>query len=253
MHLLQLLIDHDNVPFQEVGLRHIFDAWLDSLDGLLRPASGVVLRVRAYGGWFAGVASTDARFSAGELYQETCPSVFLRQQRVIRVTFEFADYLAGYSPQDSSDHVIRITHTVAARGKSILASLRPRKSVSCVEAGCRLRETVHWLKSRQACASPHCPYKFSDFFTRLEQKQVDVHLGVDALLLASRLGPTDYLGVVSDDLDLVPAVVAATLQTGRQDAVFLLRFASGSRNLDDVLVNCGAGIVDVAPTALPGK
>jgi hypothetical protein len=199
-----LFVDHDNVPWQEVGVSQLICCWLSKM--LRTGISGALdVRLRAYGGWFAGNIASDGRYAALGFYQESCPAVLKLGSAFVRITFEFADSLlpAPYSAQGAVP--IRNTYVVRASGQV----LKPRSGPqTCNEADCEIKRMRRWVGRRRACPKNGCPLSFSECYVREEQKQVDVHLAVDLLQTAWLSGNTTHLAVASDDSDLLPALVA---------------------------------------------
>ena len=202
------LLDHENIPFQAVTVADIVEQWLDSRSAPSSTSELVHVLIRAYGGWFEEQRSTRARFLAADFYQTSCPSVFRHGRSLCKLSFEFADFLAPIGGAEHNRPPIRITHSLVTRSSPQVLNLRTPQ-IQCNEDGCQLRVVRQWLRRRRACSKPHCPHAFSDVFMRREQKQVDVHLAVDLMLLAVSQDVDDYLVVVSDHSDLTPALAAA--------------------------------------------
>ena len=231
-----LLLDHDNIEFPRVTVRHLIETWIDADPALHLPGPPVTLRLRAYGGWFAEGVSTDARFRAAEMYTENAPSLFKRGSNFYSLSFEFADTLAAA-------RTTRITHTVARR-RSTPSATSIRAAAPCSETDCEIKATRRWLKHNRACGREACPRAFVDHFERLEQKQVDVHLALDLIALLGL--PDDRIGLVTDDADVMPAVLAATANGTAQNRLTLLRFNSRATYADPHLLANNVRIAIVA-------
>lgn len=162
----------------------------------------VHIDVRAYGGWFTGSVSTSARAQAATRYADVCPSVIRLENTYMKFRFSFADQLL--TPALASPP--KITHTIVVRDRE--QHLAP-KEVVCNESGCELSTLKRWVRKRRACPAQGCPNSFSDAFRRTEQKQVDVHLATDLLLLFTEPRDYDHVIVASDDIDFMPAALAA--------------------------------------------
>ena len=231
-----LLIDHDNAP--ELGVRRLLREWLPAVSQVL-PAGNFDVRVRAYGGWYAGTTPTDARYRAAEFYQQECPALLQLAGRIVRVGFQFADALLI----EPSSAPLRISHTVASRPAADWVSRR-QGGAKCEEADCQVADVRRWISRRRACLRPACPYRFSDCFERLQQKQVDIHLATDLIL--SALSPQrdgTHVAVASDDWDLLPAFLAASAPPSRLLSLSSLRFREDVTYLDSELERLGVNIV----------
>lgn len=202
---LHLLLDHDNIDFDRFPIRHILTEWITSLSAHLVDSRILTVRVRSYGGWFHGATVSESRYSAAQFYQTQMPSAFTVGNHLCRLSFDFADHL--YLGEGDANRV-KVTHTVVERSKpDFLTFRKPRHE--CVHPECTVSQVRKWLRRARACFHPDCPLSFADVFVRLEQKQVDVHLALDLVFIGEVLGDGDHLAVVSDDIDLLPALVAA--------------------------------------------
>jgi hypothetical protein len=240
---LTLLVDHDNVPFSRITIRHIIESWIDDLSGILSPRQNIVAVVRAYGGWYDGVTASESRYRAAEFYQTDCPAAFLYAGRICRITFEFADRLLPCKT-DSADHRVRITHTVASRSAAQMFGRR-MDALACEEVDCELQAVRRWLTKRRACTRAACPQAFADQFHRKEQKQVDVHLAVDVITRAETMVDGEHLALASDDWDMLPALAATTGRLAPRVTVTAIRCSTTSTYLDHDLRQRGIRILAI--------
>ncbi len=232
---LVLLVDHDNVAPEGRDPRHLVVTALGQISSLPQT---VAATLRAYGGWFEEYAASPARYEASAFYQNNCPVVLETNGAFVRIHFEFADSLAASSNADQ----LPITHTVGLRRTA--GRISPRQSAaSCALDGCELRLVRKWFRRKAACTAVSCPLTFGDVFERREQKQVDVHLTADLMFYAARLASPTAIAVVSDDLDIVPAILTAAVSNpGR--VLIHLRSPSRSRMYnDDLLRRFGVRVV----------
>jgi uncharacterized LabA/DUF88 family protein len=230
-----LLLDHDNIPWHEIDISQLIRCWLFRvMDG--SPAGVLDVRLRAYGGWFAGNVASARRFDALTFYQKSCPAVIKLGPAFVRIAFEFADSLLlgtfGVVP-------IRNTYVTRASGQV----LKPRAGVqTCGETDCEIKRMRRWVGRRRACPKTECPLSFSDCYVREEQKQVDVHLAVDLMQTAWASTRPTHLAVASDDSDFLPALLAAG-RTVRQGSVSHLRANLRSTYLDPELDAAGVHLI----------
>ena len=233
------LIDHANVPYDNVSVSDIVRSWIDTWNDSL--AGTIYVRLRAYGGWFEGSAASAGRFRAAEFYQQAAPMLLSHSTRLIRLSFEFADKLLVNNAADYDTSAPFITHTVAFRNSPMYIQ-RHASAPPCTASNCQLAGVKKWIKKQRACAAPGCPHAFQRYFGRTEQKQVDVHLAVDAVQLAND-ETYDHVVIVSEDWDLLPAVLAAT-RVSRRGGWSLVRFRESRTYLDSILSDAGLRFVN---------
>lgn len=249
---LLLLLDHANIPFDRSGPTDLVRAWLDCLISDSRiPHCGLLsIAIRAYGGWFLGDSVSDERFRAAEMYQRECPLLFEHRGVYCRVRFEFADALLAGGHGDAALSNARITHTVGTRTKP------PRiwpvaDPPPCTEPDCELPSLRRWLRRQRGCPRRGCERDFAACFRRREQKQVDVHLAIDILTAVLRRPGPIHLGVASDDMDLLPAILSAGALRGAASSLTVLRFDTTQTYMDDHLAQADVKIVRLARTEDP--
>jgi hypothetical protein len=235
-----LLLDHDNLPSERLQLASIINAWLDSVSRTLELPNQLTLLVRAYGGWYRGNQSSDARFKATDFYLKHCPSLLMHGSRYCRIAFEFADRVFSVEPTNFATS--SITHTVATRRSSQRFSKR-KDVADCQAPDCEIGSMRKWLNRNRACTRIACPFAFGDHFERHEQKQVDVHLAADLLTWAFTRQSTMFLAVATDDIDLTPALVAAATHLPTLERLTLIRFDVPVSYLDDGLQRKGMNLI----------
>ncbi len=213
------LVDHKNLLDNGHTLKQLVHTVTASIQSLQAP---VYFTLRAYGGWYSGNSITDERYEAITYYQDYCPTVLKTEAGLVRLSLQFADELAVSQERKAK---VPITHTVNVRGSS---EIKITKSLTdkCHASGCELTEVRKWVRKKTACGASHCGHQFSDFFQRQEQKQVDVHLALDLVWLAARESSDTAIVVVSDDIDILPAIIQASLQNPKR---LLLHVRSATR------------------------
>ena len=240
-----LLLDHDNITLDATSLRDIVSRWVRSIANL--PAGIPNIRIRAYGGWFSDLTTTEDRFKAAAFYQSACPAILPIDDRYFRITFAFADELFM---SNAGAPVIPIRGTVASRASPSRFRRHPSAS-SCPETNCELIAVRRWAKKARACTRTACPFDFGSQFERLEQKQVDVHLAVDTMLIADALTDGGHLAIASDDADLLPAAAAAVHRLRSGVTLTLIRLRDQSTYLDSQLLASGVSILGPHTSARP--
>lgn len=231
-----ILIDHDNIDTSRYDPRSIVTAALHAIPDV---ADGVYVTLRAYGGWFEGTSPTESRFRALVSYQNLCPTLIRTDRGLARIIFEFADELAlSRSHRRKID--IRYTVTVRRTADPIVAC---RGAMQCGEVDCQVREVRKWARRKNACFSPTCPHPFNAFFQRRQQKQVDVHLAVDLVWLASTCDQNTAIVMASDDTDLLPALLQASSQNGTAKIIRLRSHSDPTTSSDALLAR--RGIIDI--------
>lgn len=238
-----LLVDHDNIVNSGATIGHLLRSWLSDVAAALGPGVHSAC-VRAYGGWFEQERTTDLRFTAVSSYQAVCPSVVSMGSAYFRIVFEFADSLSIDDPA-SENALPRFTHTSVLRPAPQQVMLNPNRA-PCGVSGCRVNEVRRWISKRKACSNGGCPNAFSEVFERREQKQVDVHLAVDTILLAQFGKPGSHVALASSDADVLPALTAAAV-LARDNGIRLtsIRVGGQTHYLDDSLTRASVVLLQV--------
>jgi uncharacterized LabA/DUF88 family protein len=206
---LYLLIDHDNIIDTTGHFEGNVKPWLKTLiaTGEFSRSSKIDVTARVYGGWHHGFSTTDRRREAFLHYSTTWPNILQIENTFVRIEVVFADTLAVES---HSQGRIPITHTVKTQNKMPRLS-RNDSSNACANADCEIRKISQWIRKKRGCSNVNCEKEFSDCFTRLEQKQVDVHIGTDMILLALFSQTAQTICLCTDDIDFTPALMATTV------------------------------------------
>jgi hypothetical protein len=233
-----LLIDHANIDFRESDLNHLLDVWLSALcthDSQLRKIVDVDIRV--YGGWNQDGKESDARYQASAFYQSSLPSIKRVGDIYFRLTFRFAETLITTPIMAPS---LRFENTVTTR-----TSFEPIivHNGSCDSPNCELKIVRRWLNKKLACTSKNCIKSFGDIFHRREQKQVDVHLSIDAVLAVRDIDICRHIAVVSADLDIIPALCAAIQHNTSKKHIYLIKPKPYSFYCDDYLESNGLTLI----------
>lgn len=244
MPKLMLFIDHDNTIETDSAIRTLIEKWLLAIDDKLPSGATLSMHIRAYGGWFSGDSVTDARFIAAKYYQTNCPAIFSYNGRIYRILFEFADHLLASEGRETPLCSIRITHTVVYRSAAQYIKIR-EGSEPCTEEGCQLKDIRRWIIRKRACPRSSCPRLFSEYFEHKQQKQVDVHLALDAVSCAIAANPGDHLAIASDDWDLLPAIAAASLKLSPESSISILRRKKKGTYLDNSLRALSVKLLDI--------
>jgi uncharacterized LabA/DUF88 family protein len=219
-----LLIDHDNLADPPTFLSRNIIPWLEAVLGakFIQSGTNIEVVVRVYGGWFNGTGTTDKRQEAFLYYSQHWPTIFLLGTSYIRFRVEFADTLvlnSGRRPKAKITHTLRLQKRLPRFSRTDVAK-------TCLHPNCEIAKVAKWTKRQTGCFSSMCPHTFSDCFSRLEQKQVDVHLAADLMLLTALSTEPMCIGICSEDTDLTPAVLAAATvleQLGKKTLLAMLR------------------------------
>ena len=232
-----MLIDHDNAPFGRTPLSEVLRGWLGSLAGDALPAV-CDATVRAYGGWWFGDLSSSSRYKAVGFYTTQCPAITEVNGRYWRIRFEFADHLYhplrnGMSPRIENTFVLRPAPQLFSRNDI----------AGCDEADCEMAKIQRWVQKRRGCTRAACSKRFGDMWYKPEQKQVDTHLTLDLIALASTETPK-HVAVVSDDIDFLPSLLVATSLMGPPGSVTQVRFSERRTYLDEALLAAGLHLLE---------
>lgn len=233
-----VLVDHDNIKYQNCSTEGSLGecgTWIARNSPKISPT----ILYRMYGGWFSDCDATPARWAAFSELSKIFPSVLRISGKIVRFKLEFADYV--FNPNTGIyNNSPQITHTVTVRkslGRSRVVGKR-----SCGEEDCERPRMAKWIRKRTGCPRTACPCEIGETFESLEQKQVDVHLATDLILMAHM--STNPILLLSDDVDFSPAMLAAT----RIGGVYPLGWARSNiqeRYLDHHLSNAGVDIFNV--------
>lgn len=198
------LIDHKNIAASGKNPMDGIIAWLRNCVDTSQHSPVINVTLRSYGGWYDGTGYSEERAKALCYAQETFPSLFLIDNRPFRLNWHFAEALIAHTIEDKpQNRRVTFTHTSATRPSELVSVLR--QATSCSIQTCRISEVRRWIFRKKACLAQGCPNSYSSFFERREQKQVDVHITCDLLLLSSK---SCCVAVMSSDIDFVPAIVA---------------------------------------------
>jgi len=197
-----MLIDDANVEWtSSADVRQFAAAWLSHQP----PESDrVYIFVRAYGGWWNELTSTQDRTDAAIRYADAA-GIFREQGALVRLACSFADDLLHTADDHhhASEKAVPIRYTTVLRERAGRFSRRP--TGLCVTPNCQRDRTAKFLSAGRGCTSVDCGSSFATIFSRQEQKQVDAHLAMDILTTVS----TSHrpVAVVSDDADVLPALL----------------------------------------------
>ncbi len=200
MHDL-ILLDSDNLAWAD--LRPLIEGAVSLVPS---PEPVREVRLRVYGGWWDGALPTDARIALAGRLPELSPALLRVDTSLCRVSSEFADQLLGDPP--FRNELVRDTYV---RRPLDRIAVKSQPSEACDNPQCQLRQCRDWVRTRRACSLRDCTKRFGDYWLRPEQKKVDVHIAVDAMLAAiDPRGPLNLV-IASDDHDLEPALQAIRL------------------------------------------
>ncbi len=242
--MLILLLDYRNMaePGRYVP---IVKNWIGQLrsNGLLGDGIHDAL-VRAYGGWFVGDTVSDERHDASVSLPEHWPALVRHEGCIVRCQLEFADQLVSLSVRNRLGG-IPISHTVAVRTRpDYRFKLMPAAS-KCEVQNCGAKNVHRWSKSNRGCLQESCPLTFDVCFSRLEQKQTDVHLAVDLLAIASCYNSTAvHICLCSTDVDLAPAVLSTAVQLSRPSSLTWVRGRPDPYYIDGTLNQLGVFVLN---------
>jgi hypothetical protein len=212
-----VLMDADNFYYghDEERLAAALRADVQTLAGLAARLAPIThLSVRLYGGWLDEGRLTQAGSKAliAMSRSEIFPLFPLsRSGSPIRGDLELATALL-------EEPNIRWEHTFSARpGSPQLRLAKTTLPASCTShpQACAARALVRFTGGPASrCPVPGCTVTNSEAFETRGQKMVDAMLICD-LLYASATGEVACVIVVTDDWDMLPAIVAAARQVAR--------------------------------------
>ena len=221
-----------NIDFSRYDFQSILHDWLSNTLVTIGLPKICDLKIRAYGGWNINGVESPLRFDASKFYQTHCPALYQIGDNYFRLSFEFAETLFFHKYVDLHSEIMPFQNTVVERRAP---DRIVKNRVDCFEPNCELRKVKRWLKNRKACTNPLCPLTFSDMFYRQEQKQVDVHLALDFITAIKYMTSCLNICILSNDLDIVPALVFASIENPGNKLITVGRTKSGVQYCDDYL------------------
>jgi hypothetical protein len=237
---LVLLIDFENVPQSSLGDSTLLRGWLSAIRQAISGSAVGDIHMRFYGGWWDADSVSTARQRAVELI-ENVPALLSHEGRYWRIRREFADNVLNL-PRVG----VAVRETYVRRPVESL-SLKPEGTALCSRDDCQLKACRAWIFGRRACTQRNCQVRFGDAWHRAEQKQVDVHLATDLLVLAHS-PVARHVGIASDDIDFLPAIASAGTADSQLASLSHLRFHRVLTYMDDFLERIGVTIVRAPPS-----
>jgi hypothetical protein len=204
-----LFVDFDNVFLLDKSRAQ---EWLSSsLNALMRQVLSLeaacdFLEIRLYGGWrdIDGLQTNAASNIRRVLGTEPMFPFRLSDGRIIRGSIDLAESLLSLPSVVFSGTVKRRT------GLPRFQLAEHTIPIGCVaEQTCPLVQIKRMTKrANPKCFEPSCPVACSDAFKVVEQKLVDVMMACD-ILQAQAITPNASIFVLSNDVDLIPSIIAA--------------------------------------------
>lgn len=206
---VMVLVDFDNF-FPDYEIVEDADPTPGVVDGLVRLAldrspDATEVNVRLYGGWLdngtltQAASALEASVGAARFFPRLVP----HRRELLR-----GSVVLAYSLIELPS--VRWQHTRRASAGLPRARLTPRYGDECaLSEGCPLRQ-AHWLsRKRRECPMGGCHVSTADAFETVQQKMVDAMMICDILGVGCVKGDPPQLLVLSNDLDLIPAVALA--------------------------------------------
>jgi len=196
--IVHVLIDFDNLPpaIRKSGLTSLARSVHHAVG--LRYSSVDEVRIRLYGGWYDLQGLTRAGTRLAQEIGAGFPFVIATNRQILcRIHCEIASALID-TPADLLLHTFR-------QRRGIRSRLTVAQMPNCGNPSkCSVHSVAQWSRGR--CHVAGCPVPAHTVFTYSEQKLVDTLLCCDLIVLATR-GPNAPVHLISDDDDMVPAVL----------------------------------------------
>ena len=199
------LVDFDNLPqrLRNAGLVPLA-RYLEQAVQKASPNPGDIT-VRLYGGWYSASGLSNSGSLLTQEIARDFPLVTPSSTRIIRrIHCEIASSLI-----DNKSQLLGWTYRRRSGIRSRLTNKRPADCAA--PNSCTLEAVVRWSRGR--CPDQGCPVTVQNAFTYNEQKLVDTLLCCDILALCRRT-PKVAIFVLSDDDDLLPALLMGTSDGG---------------------------------------
>lgn len=197
-----VFVDYHNLPrgLRDAGLSSV----ARSIDQLVHTHTPAVeeIYIRLYGGWYDenGLSNDGTRLTQ-ELGRDFPITLSGTARSIRRIYCEIASSLVA-SRSDLFPATLRKSH-------GLDWFIRGPHPTGCIDpVNCTIPTVLKW--SRRGCPTPGCPVTHFEAFTCNQQKLVDTLLCCDLLSVA---GPDNELFLVSEDDDLIPALVLAGVRS----------------------------------------
>lgn len=207
---MYVLIDYSNVHeiWRVRPLRQFLQAILEKVPSEISARTERV-RARFYGGWFEEHLSSRHAQRLAPAIEETFPGP-IHQIREDGLPIIADAELATNVVIASTGH---FTHTFVRRSKIGSLDFDEGQIVGCASSVACPAAAIRQSLSGGQCSVAGCEIESSKFVYRAEQKLADTLLAVDLMLLVADSEET--IVVVSDDADVLPAVVAGMIKGTR--------------------------------------
>jgi uncharacterized LabA/DUF88 family protein len=196
-----ILIDYANFNWSKIDFSQLLNLAIGSLKH--NDIFAASINIRIYGGWFYNDVVTQQRIDA-MITIANWPNIIRVFDKIYRIKYTFSDTLYGFNKNEFA----QIKKNFIER-KEKLHNIKFQKTENisnlCTKTNCSIDRVNRWLKSDKACINTDCPRKFSDFFVRFEQKQVDTHILVDFLHII-HMAEENFVFIMSDDIDFLPGI-----------------------------------------------
>jgi uncharacterized LabA/DUF88 family protein len=193
-----VLVDYDNLPdtVRRSGLASLARTVHRTVE--IHHHSADEIGIRLYGGWYDTHGLTQAGTCLAQEIGASFPMVVATNGQIgCRIHCDIASALID-TPADLLLHTFR-------QRKGIRSRLTAARVPNCANPGsCTVQTVAQWSRGR--CHIAGCSVSANSVFTFNEQKLVDTLLCCDLIALAMR-GETEPVFLVSDDDDMVPAVL----------------------------------------------
>lgn len=198
---VHVLIDFDNLPstIRNRGLVSLARSVHHSIESRFITVDEI--RIRLYGGWYDTQGLTRDGTRLTQDIGMAFPLIIANNQQInCRIHCDIASSLID-TPADLLLHTFRQRNGI--RSRLTVAHVPNCANQSC----CVIQHVAQWSRGR--CHVAGCGVSARSVFTYNEQKLVDTLLCCDLIVLATR-GPRDPVYLVSDDDDMIPAILLAS-------------------------------------------
>ena len=160
----------------------------------------IEVRFRLYDGWFDEAGSPTDLYSMARAYVS---SAYPMRQRNARIFASLAD---GPVSDRSGTRLLHTLRVEAGLPRFTWDSFEPTPLECALPRACTAKGLERWLRGHCPERPSGCPVATAQVVTHRRQKLVDTLLVADAVWLASE---GNHVAVVSNDEDMIPALVTA--------------------------------------------
>jgi len=169
------------------------------------------IEIRVYGGWYQQGSLTDKASAAFTLLSGIdCTIPLQNRGRWVRWNMEYV--ISAYGTNHFWDNTYRQKNGLP---RILVNTDAQRERCGIDKSHCPVEIVKKISKTpRKICPVDNCTLKAEDIFQTFGQKMIDTMMACDILTIAEE-SETDAIAVMTDDVDMLPALVVSSLKYNR--------------------------------------